>query len=299
MLGNDRSGFAEAVQVARDADVAVVVVAGRSGLLRPVTVGEGNDATNLDLTGVQQELVEAIAGTGTPLVVVVLSGRVHTLSAIAGRASALLQVFPPGEEGGNGLADVLTGKVNPSGRLPVSLPRSVGQVPNHVGHRAGGDRTMFFGDYTDSPTSPLFAFGHGLSYTMFAYRDLSIQATSTAEPVGVCIEVHNTGERAGEEVVQLYCRDEVASVARPSRMLLGFARLFLTPGQVRRVTFTVHPSRLAFYDPAMRFVAEPGAFTFSVGASSADIRAEKTVTLNGQVAEYRQREIVATQVGIT
>src|SRR5215471_10078810 len=181
VLGDDRSGFEGAVQVARDADVAVVVVAGRSGLLRPVTAGEGNDATNLDLTGVQQELIEAIVATGTPLVVVVLSGRVHTLSSVARRANALLQVFPPGEEGGNGLADVLTGKVNPSGRLPVSLPRSVGQVPNHVGHRVGGDRAMFFGDYIDSPTSPLFVFGHGLSYTTFAYRDLTIQATHTAE----------------------------------------------------------------------------------------------------------------------
>lgn len=299
VLGDDRSGFEEAMQIARDADVAVVVVAGRSGLLRPVTVGEGNDATNLDLTGVQQELIEAIAETGTPLVVVVLSGRVHTLPAVARRANALLQVFPPGEEGGNGLTDVLTGKVNPSGRLPVSLPRSVGQIPNHVGHRAGGDRAMFFGEYIDSPTSPLFAFGHGLSYTSFAYRDLTIQATNTAEPVGISIEVCNSGERSGSEVVQLYYRDEVASVARPSRMLLGFARLFLTPGQARRVTFIVHPSRLAFYDPSMRFVIEPGAFTFSVGASSADIRAEQTVTLDGQIAEYRQREIVATQVGVS
>jgi len=296
VLGDDRSGFAEAMRVARESDVAVVVVAGRSGLLRPVTVGEGNDATNLDLTGVQQELVEAIAETGTPLVVVVLSGRVHALAAVATPANALLQVFPPGEEGGNGLADVLTGKVNPSGRLPVSLPRSVGQVPNHVGHRAGGDRAMFFGDYIDSPTSPLFAFGHGLSYTSFSYSDLTIQATHTAEPVEVSIEVCNSGKRAGSEVVQLYCRDEIASVARPSRMLLGFARLFLAPGQARRVTFTVHPSRLAFYDPSMHFVTEPGAFTFSVAASSADIRAEQTVTLDGQVAEYRQREIVATQV---
>ena len=157
---------------------------------------------------------------------------------------------------------------------------------------------MFFGDYIDSPTSPLFAFGHGLSYTSFAYRDLTIQATSTAEPVGVSIEVCNSGEWAGSEVVQLYCRDEVASVARPSRMLLGFARLFLTPGQARRVSFTVHPSRLAFYDPSMRFVTEPGAFTFSIGASSVDIRAEKTIVLDGPVAEYRQREIAATQVGV-
>jgi beta-glucosidase len=298
VLGDDRSGFAEAVQVARNADVAVVVVTGRSGILRPVTVGEGNDATNLDLTGVQQELVDAIAETGTPLVVVVLSGRVHTLASIARRANALLQVFPPGEEGGNGLADVLTGKVNPSGRLPVSMPRSVGQIPNHVGPRAGGDRAMFVGDYIDSPTTPLFAFGHGLSYTTFAYNDLTVQAKSTTEPIEASLEVRNTGARAGSEVVQFYYRDQVASVARPNRMLLGFGRLSLTPGQARRVTFTVHPSRLAFYDPQMRFVTEPGAFTFSIGASSADIRAEQTVTLDGQVVEYRQREIVATKVAV-
>jgi beta-glucosidase len=157
---------------------------------------------------------------------------------------------------------------------------------------------MFFGDYIDSPTTPLFAFGHGLSYTTFAYRNLAVQAKSTTEPIEVSIEVHNTGEQAGDEVVQLYYRDEVASVARPERMLLGFARLSLMPGQTRRVTFTVHPSRLAFYDPQMRFVTEPGAFTFSVGASSADIRAEQTVTLDGQVAEYQQREIVATKVAV-
>ena len=157
---------------------------------------------------------------------------------------------------------------------------------------------MFFGDYIDSPTTPLFAFGHGLSYTTFAYHDLTVQAKSTTEPIEVSIEVHNTGEQTGDEVVQLYCRDLVASVARPERMLLGFVRLSLTPGQARRVTFTVHPSRLAFYDPQLRFVTEPGAFTFSIGASSADIRAEQTVTVDGQVAEYRQREIVGTKVTV-
>jgi len=298
VLGDDRSGFAAAVQVARDNDVAVVVVAGKSGLLRSSTVGEGNDATSLDLTGVQQELVEALAETGTPLVVVVLSGRVHTLTSIVRQAHALLQVFPPGEEGGNGLADVLIGKVNPSGRLPVSVPRSVGQIPNFVGQRAGGDSPMFYGDYTDSPISPLFAFGYGLSYTTFAYNHFVVQAKRTSEPIEFSIEVRNTGERVGDEVVQLYYHDQVASVARPNRMLLGFTRLSLTPGQARSVTFTVHPSRLAFYDPQMRFVTEPGAFTFSIGASSADIRAEKTVTLEGEVVEYRQREIVATKVSV-
>ncbi|HVB21906.1 MAG TPA: glycoside hydrolase family 3 N-terminal domain-containing protein [Ktedonobacteraceae bacterium] len=298
VTGDNRSGFTEAVQAAHNADLTVVVVAGRSGLLRSSTVGEGNDASNLDLTGVQQELVDAIADTGKPLVVAVLSGRIHTLAHIADRANALLQVFPPGEEGGNSLAAVLTGKVNPSGRLPVSLPRSVGQVPDHVGLRIGGSHPMFYGDYTDSPTSPLFAFGHGLSYTTFAYNNLRVQATNTAGSLKISVGVHNTGAQAGDEVVQLYYRDDVASVARPVRMLLGFARLSLLPGQVRDVTFTVHPSRLAFYDPCMHFVAEPGEFTFSIGSSSADIRAEQTVTLDGPVVEYRQREIVATRVEV-
>ncbi len=298
VLGDDRSGFAEAVRAAQDAEVAVVVVAGKSGLLRPVTVGEGNDATSLALTGVQHELVDALAETGTPLVVVVVSGRVHTLDRVAARANAIVFVAPPGEEGGNGLADILTGASNPSGRLPVSLPRAVGQVPVYVGTRAGGDRAMFFGDYIDAPTTPLFAFGHGLSYTTFAYGELAVRGARTDAPVEVAVTVRNAGDRPGDEVVQLYCRDDAASVARPDRMLVGFARAPLDVGQARRVTFTVDPSRLAFYDPGMRFVVEPGSFTFSVGASSADVRAERSIVLDGDVAVYRQREIVATRVVI-
>jgi len=296
VLGADRSGFAEAVQAARDAEVTVVVVAGKSGLLRPVTVGEGNDATSLALTGVQHELIDVLAETGTPLVVVVISGRVHTLDRVAARANAVVFVAPPGEEGGHGLADILTGASNPSGRLPVSLPRSVGQVPVYVGTRAGGDRAMFFGDYIDAPTTPLFAFGHGLSYTAFAYSDLTVQGARTDTPVEVAVTVRNTGDRSGDEVVQLYCRDDAASVARPDRMLVGFARVPLDAGHARRVTFTVDPSRLAFYDPDMRFVVEPGSFTFGVGASSADMRAERSIVLDGDITVYRQRAIVATRV---
>lgn len=299
VLGNDFSDFPAAARLAREADVAVVVVAGKSGLQRPVTVGEGNDATDLDLTGVQNELITALAGTGTPLVVVVLSGRVHTLGRILPLANALLQLFPAGEEGGHGLADVLTGKVNPAARLPVTLPRSVGQVPIFAGQRAGGDRIPLFGDYVDSPATPLFAFGHGLSYTSFTYSELRIRGGEITEPVAITVDVANTGELAGDEVVQLYVRDDVASVARPERLLLGFARVSLAPGQCRQITFTVHPSRLAFYDARMRFVTEPGSFTFSIGASSVDIRAEQTLTLEGPLVEYRQREVVETSVEIS
>ncbi len=157
---------------------------------------------------------------------------------------------------------------------------------------------MFYGDYTDCPTAPLFAFGHGLSYTTFAYNDFKVQASSTTGLIEVSIEVRNTGEREGDEVVQLYCGDLIASVARPDRVLIGFTRVTLASGQARRVTFMVHPSRLAFYNPWMRYVTEPGAFTFSVGASTTDIRAEQTVVLDGEVVEYRQKEIVATRVVI-
>lgn len=298
VLGDDRSGFDDAVAAAREAELAIVVVAGKSGLLRPATVGEFNDATNLDLTGVQQELVEAVSATGTPLVVVVVSGRIHTLAAVAAHANALLYLAPPGEEGGNGLADVLTGATNPSGRLPISLPLSVGQVPVYAGQRAGGNLAMMLGDYVDSPTAPLFPFGHGLSYSTFGYSELAVQAGDTMTPVQVSVTVRNDGTRSGDEVVQLYGRDDVASVARPDRLLLGFARVSLRPHEAHTLTFHVHPSRLAFFDPGMRFVTEPGSFTFSIGASSTDIRGVHTAVLDGEVATYQQRSIVATRVVI-
>jgi beta-glucosidase len=239
-----------------------------------------------------------VTATGTPTVVVVLSGRVHTLERVARRAAALVQLWPPGEEGGHGLADVLTGATDASGRLTVSLPRHVGQVPLHYGHLSGGGRSMFYGDYVDSPAGPLFPFGHGLSYTTFAYERLRVRATTTAEPVIVSVAVTNTGGRPGTETVQLYATDDVASVVRPYRQLVGFARVPLEPGSCRDVTFTVDPSRLAFYDADMRFVCEPGRVTFRVGGSSRDVRATASAELSGEITHHRQREIVATSVTV-
>ena len=298
VTGDDTSGIAEAAEVATGADVAVVCVGGRSGLVRSATVGEARDATDLGLTGVQQRLVEAVVATGTPTVVVIVSGRVHALPWIADHASALVMAWLPGEEGGAGLADVLFGRVPPSGRLPVSLPRSVGQVPVHHDHRHGGGRAQFHGDYTDSPTTPLFPFGHGLGYTTVDYGDLRVEAATTADVVHVEVEVTNTGARDGVEVVQLYVTDEVASVARHRRRLVGFAKVAIPAGRRRQVGFDVHPSKLAFYDPDMRFVVEPGTFTFAVGASAGDLRARATVELTGEVAEHRQGEVVATVVRV-
>jgi beta-glucosidase len=158
---------------------------------------------------------------------------------------------------------------------------------------------VFYGDYTDCPHTPLFSFGHGLGYTTFGYSDITVEAGDTASPVSVGVTVANTGNREGEEVVQLYVSDLVASVARPETYLIGFTRLSLAPGEAARVTFDVHPSRLAFYDEAMRFVLEPGLFRFAVGTSSSDIRQEAVVEITGPVAQYSQRSVVAVaaQVG--
>ena len=293
--GDDRNGFAGAVAAAAAADVAVVVVGGRSGLDLRSTVGEARDAVGLRLTGVQEDLVKAVSQTGTPTVVVVMSGRAHVLTEVASAASALLVAWPLGEQGGNALADVLSGKAEPGGRLPVTLPRATGQVPLYYSHRSGGSRTMFYGDYTDSLHTPLFCFGHGLGYTTFEQSDLVVAASGTSSPISVEVTVTNTGHRFGEEVLQLYVSDLVASVSRPELSLIGFVRVPLGPGAARRARFEVHPSRLAFYDETMRFVVEPGQFRFATGASACDLRQESIVSLTGEVAQCSQRSVVAVK----
>jgi beta-glucosidase len=299
VTGDDASGITDAVHAAADADVALVFVGGRSGLTTDATVGEARDATDLALTGCQDALVDAVVGTGTPTVVVLVSGRVHAIPAIAATVPAVLQAWLPGEEGGSAIADVLFGRVAPSGRLPVSMPRTVGQVPIHHDHRRGGGASMFYGDYTDSPVTPLYAFGHGLSYTTFEYSDLTVAASgTTTDPVVLEVGITNTGGRAGTEVVQLYVRDEVASVVRPQQQLVGFGRVELEAGAGAVVRFDVHPSRLAFFDEAMRFVVEPGTFTFSCGGASDRAAAEVRVELTGGVAELRQCEVLVTTCSV-
>ena len=298
LTGDDRSGFPAAVVAAAAADVAVLFLGGRSGLDRESTVGEARDATDLRLTGLQEELAVAVAATGTPTVVVVMSGRAHVLTGVVDAASALVAAWPLGQQGGNALADVLTGRAEPGGRLPLSLPRATGQVPIYHSQRSGGVRSMFYGDYTDCSHSPLFCFGHGLGYTTFDQSELTVTATDTLSPISVELTVTNTGARAGEEVVQLYASDLVASVARPELSLIGFVRVALGTGQRRRVRFEVHPSRLAFFDEGMRFVVEPGQFRFSVGASAGDLRQQCVIELAGGVAEYSQRGVVAVRASV-
>ena len=298
--GTDSSGLTAAVEAARRADVAVVVVGGKSGLMPDCTSGEFRDATDLGLTGVQQRLVEAVVATGTPTVVVLINGRIFALPWIAEYVPAVVEAWLPGEEAGNAIADVLFGAVNPAGRLPVSMPRTVGQVPVYYNHKSGGGRSQMLGDYTDSATTPLFPFGHGLSYTRFAYNNLAVTPAqpTAATPLRIAIDVTNSGARAGDDVVQLYVRDVVGSVTRPVKQLVGFVRLHLQPGQTRRVRFTLDPSQLAFFDAGMRFVVEAGAFHIMIGASSDDIRAETTVVLTGPLRQLTTAELVPTAVDI-
>jgi beta-glucosidase len=298
--GEDASGIAAAAALAAGCDVAVVCVGGKSGLLPDCTSGEFRDAASLALTGVQPQLVEAVVATGTPTVVVLLNGRPLALPWIAEHVPAVLEAWLPGEQGGAALADVLFGRANPAGRLPVTIPRSVGQVPIYHDHKSGGGRSQMLGDYSDLPASPLFPFGHGLSYTEFAYGALTVEPAIVAPDgeVAISLDVTNTGERAGDEVVQLYLHDPVASVTRPALQLAGFVRARFEPGQTRRVTFTLDPSQLAFHRPDMRFAIEPGEIEVRVGASSADLRAEGRFRIEGAVREIPLPEVLPTRVDV-
>jgi len=257
--GEDRSGFETAVATAADADVAVVVVGDQAGLFGRGTVGEGNDVDSLDLPGVQRELVEALVATGTPVVMVLVTGRPYAIDwALDGdgaRPAAVLQAFFPGEAGGEAIADVLTGAIAPSGRMPVSLPRSSGAQPYSYLHPILGGPS----DVTSTDPTPLRPFGFGMSYTTFAYDDLQVSGEARTDGrFTASVLVRNTGDVSATEVVQLYGRDPVASVTRPVAQLLGYARVDLAPGESRRVRFDVPAARLAFSDRRLVRVVEPG-----------------------------------------
>jgi beta-glucosidase len=298
---DDESQLPTALEAARASQVAIVCVGGKSGLLPEDTSGEFRDASELGLTGLQQRLVEDVIATGTPTVVVLVGGRIFAVPWIAEHAGALLEAWCPGEQGGKAIADVLFGAENPAGRLPISMPHSVGQVPVYYNHRSGSGRSQIYGDYIDGPARPLFPFGHGLSYTSFAYGALSLsnQTPDPTEVVDIALDVANTGDRDGEEVVQLYLRDEFASSSRPVKQLAGFARLALRAGESRRVNFHLDLSQLGFYDPQMRFVVEPGGVEVQVGASSEDIRQSARFEIQGELRELSTAEIAPTRVEVS
>ncbi|WP_299527874.1 beta-glucosidase [uncultured Streptomyces sp.] len=277
--GEDRSGFAEAVRAAADADVVIAALGDRAGLFGRGTSGEGCDAESLALPGVQQGLLDALLDSGTPVVAVLLAGRPYTLGRAVEEAAAVVQAFFPGEEGTGAVAGVLAGRIEPSGRLPVSVPRGSGSQPStYLAARLGGPTGVSSVDPT-----PAYAFGHGLSYTSFAWDDLVVEAdeSGTDGELSLAFSVRNTGGRVGTEVVQVYLCDPVASVVQPVRRLVGHARVELAAGASARVSVTVPADLASFTGVDGRRVVEPGELVLELSASSADPRLTAPVRLTG------------------
>ena len=285
--GDDRSDFAEAVAAAASSEVAIVVAGDQAGLFGRGTVGEGNDAESLDLPGVQRELVEAVVATGTPTVLVLLTGRPYAIDwALTGPAApaAVVQAFFPGEEGGTAIARILSGRTAPSGRLPVSVPRAAGAQPYSYLHPVLGGPS----EVTAVDPTPVLPFGHGLTWTTFEHRDLRVAPEVRAgDAFTATVRVRNTGEVAGTDVVQLYANDLVGSVTRPVAQLLAYERVPLEPGEEVLVRFRVPTTRLAFSDRRMVRIVEPGAVRLWVGPSCAEEEAVAELAVTGDVHDVR------------
>jgi beta-glucosidase len=263
------SGFDAAASAARKADVTVVAVG------EPASYsGEASSRSRIDLPGQQMALIQRIAATSKPYVVVMMNGRPLTIAWLANHAPGLIEAWQPGTEGGNAVADVLFGKVNPSGKLTMSFPRDVGQIPIYYNELPTGrpfdPANKYTSRYLDVPNSPQYPFGYGLSYTTFKFSNLRVSPSTTSNngTITVRADITNAGSTAGADVAQVYIHDKVASIVQPVRRLVGFARVSLAPGQTRTVTFTIGRSQYGFYDNNANFVVEPGAFDVWVGDSS-------------------------------
>ncbi|HYR08666.1 MAG TPA: glycoside hydrolase family 3 C-terminal domain-containing protein, partial [Longimicrobium sp.] len=290
----ERGGFAQAARAARRADAVVLVVGEAED-----QSGEASSRAYLDLPGAQRELVDAVraAAGGRPLAVVLMNGRPLAIEWMHGSVPAILEGWFGGVEMGNAVADVLFGDVNPGGKLPVTFPRTIGQVPIYYSYRQTGRPAHALNEYTskyeDVPWTPLYSFGHGLSYTWFRYGPVRLSATrmTPADSLTVSVDVTNAGARAGDEVVQLYVQDRAAGMTRPVRELRGFQRIHLRAGETRTVTFRIDVDDLAFWGPGMRRIAEPGLFVAEVGTSSDRVQGAEfeLATYQGETVDVPER----------
>jgi beta-glucosidase len=301
VLDADDAEIAEAIEAATGAQVAILVMGERSGVTDAATSGEARDRLEIGLPGRQAELVAAVAATGTPVVLVLVAGRPLGIPDEAGLAASVLNAWVPGHEGPDAIADVLFGAVNPGGKLPITVPRHVGQIPLYYGHKPSGGRSHWKEDYVDGSHRPLWPFGFGRSYTTFDIADLDIAppAVAPGQDVAVTVSLTNTGERSGDEVVQLYVRDVEASVTRQVRELRGFARVTLAPGERRTVAFRLTADQLAFTGVDRRLRLEPGLFEVAVGNSSQDLPCRGTFELTGDVVVPFERSRYFSEVEIT
>ena len=265
----DEKRISDAVEVLSEADIGIVVVGENEQTSRE---GWSNnhlgDRDNLDLFGRQDELVSRLLALGKPVLVILLHGRPNSINFIKEHIPAILDGWYLGQEGGIAMAEILFGDYNPAGRLPITVPRSVGQLPDYYYQKPSARRPYLFTD-----NSPLFPFGYGLSYTKFNYSNVRVEPSSISVngTAKVSVDVTNAGSRAGDEVVQLYIRDEVSSVTRPIKELKGFERVSIKAGETRTVTFQIGPEELPFYNREMKRIVEPGTFKIMVGPNSADL----------------------------
>ncbi len=284
ITGTSHDGFADAVAAAKKADV-VIMAMGEA----PDMTGEAKSRSNIHIPGEQEELIKAIKATGKPVVVLLMAGRPMVFNWTADNVPSIVYAWWLGTQGGNAMADVLYGDYNPSGKLPITFPRSEGQIPiyyNHynTGRPAKSDTDLFYvSAYNDLRNSPQYAFGHGLSYTTFEYQNMELgkfkPSVKGLKPIQVSFIVKNTGKRAGEEVVQLYIRDMVSQPVRPIKELKDFKKIMLQPGEARRVTFTIKRDELAFYNDKLERITQPGTFQIMIGGASDDIRLQKSFNL--------------------
>jgi beta-glucosidase len=283
-----------AVAAAKSADVVILYVGGKGGWFGDdLTEGEGGDTANIDLPSQQVELVNAIVALGKPTVAVVSMGRPQGLAMVIDKLPAVLTAYYGGPHQGTAIADAIFGVTNPSGKLPVTMPRHVGQVPIHHGQHYGSGyrRTKTDGHkgYKDMPSTPLFVFGHGLSYTTFEYSPLKLVSSSVdvGGELHASVTITNTGKRRGTEIVQLYAADTATGITLPAQQLIGFARVDLEPGASKTVSFVVPMSLLAYTGISGDVVMEPGPVEVSAGSSSDDIRSKAMVTVTGKARVFK------------
>jgi len=278
--GNDKSGFAEAIKVAKQSDVVILSIGERRDMS-----GEARSRSNIDIPGMQEDLLKELLATGKPVVVLINAGRPLVFNYTADNATAILYTWWLGSEAGNAIADVLFGDYNPSAKLPVTFPQSVGQIPIYYSHFNTG-RPVTSGDvpntsYIDLSIYPKYEFGFGLSYTTFEYTNLKLSKNKMTpdEKIEVSLTVRNSGKYDGEEIVQLYLRDKVGSIARPVKELKDFIKIALKAGESKMIKFTIDKEKLSFYNQKLQWVAEQGDFDLMIGASSADIRLKDSLEL--------------------
>lgn len=303
IASQDRSGFDEALRIAREADVVIAVMGEKSGLSprffgktfeeTQYTSGEGVDRISLRLPGVQEELIRELHRTGKPIILVLINGRPLSIASILPYVNAVLEAWFPGEEGGNAIADIIFGDYNPSGRLPVSIPYDVGQIPVYYSRKPSS-----FREYVEYSAKPLYPFGYGLSYTEYRYSNLTVEPVEVKQfgYVRIGVDVENIGKVDGEETVQLYISKEYSSVTRPVKELKGFKKVYLKPGERKRIVFTLPIETLAFYDRYMRLVIEPGEYRVMVGRNSEEILLEGRFKVVGETAIVNEKRLYFTNI---